>query len=185
MKYDWINENYIYLNDDIFLNFSDLITILEIIRNINDDNNWKKQFYISLWESILKWIWSKYSIQNYLNKSFKLDVIMNNEDFLNIYNWILMMRESYMKVINCFSWDWVWNRWKNINSYNNFKIIDDELMTYKSTSKSLINNIKNLDLFLATNLWEDILKYISYKDLKEKYWLNINLEETRDKYFSY
>lgn len=188
MKYEWINENYIFLNEDVFFNFSDLVTILEIIWNINEnqikDNQWKKQFYINLWESILKWIWSKYSINNYLDKSFNLDINIDNDDFLNIYNWLLMIREKYINVINCFSWDWVWNRWKYKYMCNNPEVIDNEIKSYKLISKALINNIKNIDIFLASNLWENISIYISYKDLIEKYWLNVNLEEIKNKYFS-
>ena len=198
--YNWVNIDYIYIRSGRLFWFSDVITIMEIIKRLkkiywystwyinlekSEISKYDKElckYYELLWNSILKWINSKYTIDNYI----KWDFWIKNEywdKFSYLYEWLLMMRKSYHDLVTCFSRDNFWIRWNHVSEYKDSQMIAIERIYYNENIEKYKSRISSIDCIISNNIWEDSLNYVSLENLVNKFWFDIDLNYIENRFW--
>ena len=194
-KHDWLKHNYAYISNEELFTLGDIFTLAKYINEnlieiyyMDPDSSciewlqWKNDFYMKLWESILKWIGSKFTMDNYINLEFEKDTFPGHRKEC-WYRGLVKMRDSYLNVVHCFSNQYVWSPWRNLEKCSNFEKMKKEVGYYGELEESLKENIINISNLIWEDLGEDISKYVSFSDLKSLYWFDTNLDEIQEMYF--
>lgn len=194
MKYNGMKYTYAYIDDEWLFSFTDILTLSKCIKEIEiliqynvkhkKELEWKKRYYMLLWNAILRWISSKYTMENYIDNDFWGNFF---EAYWKqrVYWWLIKIRNSYLDLFHCFSNLHVWSPWKEVNECILQDSIIDEVRFYNDSLDTYEEHIKNISDIIWKELGEDIGKYISLADLKTKYGFNVNISEIQNSYFRF
>lgn len=191
MRYHGIKDGYEYINNDTEFNFSDVLTLIQKIRenNIILENNphntlysGRNIYYTQLGESILHWIAPQFKVQDFLYRRFDIE-LEKEHGYSLVFEGLTMLREKYLSLVFCFSRDWVWDRWKYSRELSNHDLVRTEVVYYKESLDIYKKHIENIDIILSDNLWINLWKYVTLKELREQYWFNLDIEKFQDEYF--
>ena len=192
MKYNGLKYDYGYISKDDYFSLCDVFTLVKYINKNNREIHlgyhneeylqWRNEYYIKLWESILKWIKSKYTISNYIDCEFEKDTFPGHRKE-RVYIGLIKMRNVYLDVIHCYSDYYVWSPFRLIEKCSNIEAMKKEVVFYRDLLENLEEHVINITNLIWQDLGENIDTYVSLWDLKQKHWFDVNLMEIQDNYF--